>query len=139
MTAITVRKSQNSQAAIGTSDVLESGIALNSSGQLQFAGQGDFYRTTPSSILIDKWLTADDRQVASGSDYEVEITQVSGTITGTTTGYVSLGTTRTVLGRSANANSNLSLTDQARIKIRKVGAGSDDVNVVITFEVDTQR
>ena len=139
MTAFTVLKSQLSQAAIGTSDVLESGITLNQSGQLQFAGQGDFYRTTSNNVLIDKWLTGDARLVASGSDYEVEITQVLGTITGTTTGYVSLGTSRTVLGRSANANSNQQLTDQARIKIRKVGEVTDDVNVVITFRVDTQR
>ena len=134
-------KSQLGQSAPSSFDILEPGFRLSSDGNVAFAGQGEFYRVPPPTAgdLVDDWLPQADKGAGVGNDYEVRITQVLGTITGTTSGYVSLGTSRTVLGRTNQANSNNQQTDQVRIEIRKVGSGTNDVNVVISLESDTQR
>ena len=139
LTAFTVTKSQLSQAAFSTSDQLQAGVTFLSNGNLVFSGEGDIYRTTSESVLIDKWLLDVDQATGIGSNYEIQVTQQTGTITGTTSGYVSLGTSREVTGQTLNANTNQSTSDQARIQIRKVGSGTDDVDVILTFEADTNR
>ena len=118
----------------------QAGFSLQSDGDLVSLSVPDYARTDPLNASPNaNWLPEAAKQVGIGSEYEVNITQVTGTITGTTVGYVTLGTTRNVRGRSSIANDNDIFLDTARVRIRKVGAGTDDVDVNITMQVNTQQ
>jgi hypothetical protein len=83
-------------------------------------------------------LPETDKLPLVGEDYEIRLTQVSGTVTGTTGGaYVSLDTDREVLGRSTDVTVATTTTDEVRVEIRKVGSGTNDVNQVISLFVST--
>ena len=92
------------------------------------------FNATPAG----QWIPDADKIAGIGSNYEINITAVSGqAITGETVGYVSLGTNRTVTGNHNNFDvDNQVLDSVVRIQIRRVG-GSDDVDVNITLRSDT--
>ena len=99
---------------------------------------GDVLRVEPiSSNPLNNWLNESAKSTTIGDDFEINITSVSGSITGTTTGYETLGTDRTVLGSISTWNAETVVTDVARVRIRETGSVVDDIDVNITFRVDT--
>jgi len=117
---------------------VSAGIQFQPNGNVSIIGaDNNFYLQSPT-VTLGSWLPEADKLPTVGEDYEIRLTQVSGSVSGTTAGaYVSLDTVRTVEGTSTDATIATTTTDEVRVEIRKVGSGTNDVNEVISLFVNT--
>jgi predicted phage tail protein len=122
-------------------EATQAGVTYYCSGTFKFQRGGDLSLTvqgTGNSPDADDWLPIADRAFGVGDDYEIRWEQVSGDAASASfaeSTYTVINQTRTISGPVASGDKFDPGSADAviNIRIRKVGAGSDDVDVNLNY------